>query len=433
MNTENISFITDCKLCCGCGACSGVCPQGCISMKKKNGMYLPKIDRGKCVDCGICLRVCPGRTHVYPEGEGIEVIKGEILASYNAWSRDPSVRHVSASGGVISTIVKVLTEQEEYDTAFLLDTYDYHEQLKTKPYHKDSLKDMERTDFPKSRYFPVSHENAIRHIKEHQDEKIILIGSSCALRGIRNVVKHFSLKEENCLYLGLFCDRVFNYNILDYYQEHISPDHIITSFHFKNKESGGWPGNMKFFFEDGSFEYRDKSERTKLKDYFMPERCLYCIDKLNVSADISLGDNYTGQNSSELGSNSVLIRTEKGRDIWNKVSSFLDAEKVDVNEILKAQYTEGRFNNYFYGKLKQKEVFRKTGVKVILNEGVKAEQDLYPYQDDRKNFLEMLRAGEVYPQDPKELERQIEKARKRKNGKRSLAKRMIGLIRRKIF
>lgn len=75
---------------------------------------------------------------------------------------------------------------------------------------------------------------------------------------------------------------------------------IYPNFNFKNKDSGGWPGNMKFYFSDGKCVFKNKSERVKIKDYFKPERCVYCVDKLNVFADISLGDNYTDQNSSSL-------------------------------------------------------------------------------------------------------------------------------------
>ena len=433
MQRGNISFITEWNLCCGCGVCTGICPQNCITTEKKHGMYLPRIDLNRCVKCNVCLQVCPGHTHIYPEGEGTDVIKGRVLAAYNAWSRNPSLRHTSASGGVITTIVKILMDQGKYDTVFLLDTYDYHDQLKTKPFHKGFLKEVENTNFPKSRYLPVSHENAVIYIKEHRNERIILIGSSCALRGLHNIIRHLGMPEENYLFLGLFCDRVFNYNVLEYYQDQSAPNQYITSFHFKNKESGGWPGNMKFYFKDGTFEYRDKTERTKLKDYFMPERCLYCIDKLNVTADISTGDNYTDQNSTELGSNSVIIRTEKGMEIWGKVLPFLDAEKVDIEKILKAQYIEGRFNNYYYGCLKEKEIFKETGFSTVLNEGVQNNQDLYPYKDFYKDYLEMLRAGELYSDNPSELQRQIEKAEKRKNKRRSFVKRAIGFVKRKIF
>ena len=57
-----------------------------------------------------------------------------------------------------------------------------------------------------------------------------------------------------------------------------------------------------------------------------------------------------------------------------------------------------------------------------------------PYDKDfYKDYLEMLRAGELYSDNPSELQRQIEKAEKRKNKRRSFVKRAIGFVKRKIF
>lgn len=75
----------------------------------------------------------------------------------------------------------------------------------------------------------------------------------------------------------------------------------LEKLHFKNKESGGWPGDMKFFPENAGSFYVPLGERARMKRYFMPERCLYCVDKLNVLGDISLGDNYTNTASSPPG------------------------------------------------------------------------------------------------------------------------------------
>ena len=39
--------------CVGCGVCSSVCTQGCISMEENNeGFLYPVIDIEKCINCG---------------------------------------------------------------------------------------------------------------------------------------------------------------------------------------------------------------------------------------------------------------------------------------------------------------------------------------------------------------------------------------------
>jgi hypothetical protein len=106
---------------------------------------------------------------------------------------------------------------------------------------------------------------------------------------------------------------------------------------------------MKFFPEKGETFYVPLAERAKAKAYFMPERCLYCVDKLNACADISLGDNYTGRDESPLGSNSVIVRTESGMTAWNAVKEFLEIRPVGIADIQNAQALDWRLNQLYYG------------------------------------------------------------------------------------
>ena len=45
--------------CCGCGACTAICPMSAITMEKsKEGFLYPIILAEKCVRCYKCLQVC---------------------------------------------------------------------------------------------------------------------------------------------------------------------------------------------------------------------------------------------------------------------------------------------------------------------------------------------------------------------------------------
>lgn len=435
--SQSVELTAKTGLCSSCGICKNICPKNCISIERIAGKYQPVVDTTKCVKCGICVKCCPGMGMNYEESEfsQLQAIYGKCLEMYNAWSRNETLRHVAASGGVVTTLVKTLLEEQVYDVAFCVDSYSYDKQLYTKPISKDDLlKDWNQSNIPKSRYLPVSHENAVEYIKTNVDKRIILIGTSCAIRGLRKVVSHLHLKQERFLMIGLFCDKVFNYNVNQYYSDRFADGKKIQALHFKNKESGGWPGNMKLFFQDGSSSYLDKNERAKVKDYFMPERCLYCVDKLNIEADISLGDNYTGKNSSVLGSNSVVIRTEQGLKAWNTVKSKMEFYSIDIESIRKAQYLDGRLNNLYYGDLKERQISKKYGIKVQLNKGIKLVDDPNDYEQAWRNNLAKLRAGEVYNKNPKELDRQIKLVQRRANSKslRGLCERVYYAIRRRI-
>lgn len=421
---KTVKKTTNARLCTGCGVCKGICPKNCIRWIQKAGLYQPEIDEGQCIGCGLCASACPGLGHAYEPTENAEAtVTGNYLFCCNAWSKDSQIRRISASGGVVTSMVAALLAQGAYDSVFCLDTYDYRQQLKTNRYTREEW--PPRTT-PKSRYLPVSHEQAIVYMKEHRQERIILIGTSCALRGILRTIELLNLKRDNYLLIGLFCDKVFNYHIIPYFEKAFCQGKPLENLHFKNKESGGWPGDMKLFPEAREPFYVPLRERGRMKEYFMPERCLYCVDKLNASADISLGDNYTGIHSSELGSNSVMIRTDRGMAAWEAAKSGLEFHPIAVEEIQKAQYLKGRLNNLYFGDLK-------TGQNgPNLNAGVPREETAEEFRRAWKNNLQKLSAGAAFDSNPMILEKQMHRDSKKPNPVIVFARRCYHFAKRKL-
>ena len=141
----------------------------------------------------------------------------------------------------------------------------------------------------------------------------------------------------------------------------------LSALHFKNKDSGGWPGNIKLFFEDGTYRFYVKSYRIEIKPYFKLERCLYCVDKLNLYADISLGDNYTGIDDSDLESNTVIIRTQRGKNVWNACLSALEVRNIEKKKIICSQLLSERMQNIEFANYKEKMIKKQTGKDLDIN------------------------------------------------------------------
>lgn len=425
---KTVASVAEIGLCCSCGICKGVCPKNCITFRRKDGMFLPVIDEAACVSCGLCTTLCPGLGHRYePAATAEETVTGPVQAAFNAWSRDPELRHVSASGGVVSTIIRELLASGMYDGAFCLDSYDYREQLKTRLYTAEDVAAWwNNSNAPKSRYLPVSHENALVYMKQNREARLILVGTSCALRGLLAAIGKLKLNRENYLLIGLFCDKVFNYNVLTYWQDKYCNGAVLTALHFKNKESGGWPGDMKFFPDGQEPFYVPLSDRAKAKAYFMPERCLYCVDKLNICADISLGDNYTGQDESALGSNSVIIRTGRGTAAWAVAEDHLEVRQIGIADIQKAQATDLRLDNLYFGDLRAAQL----GEHADWNRGVPREKEAADYRAAWNKSLEKLRSGAAYDTNPAALEKQIKKDNRKPNILFRLWRRCRGIVKR---
>lgn len=406
MKSKTVDFTAKSGLCCSCGICKSVCPRKCIEYKRESGMYIPVIDGSLCIKCGICTDVCPGLSHKYTDSDHIRSMTGESLLSFNAWSTDERLRHVSASAGCVSSLIVGLLKKRLYDCAVSVDTYDYSDRVKSVVFDLNGIEsEYSDSDYPKSRYLPVSHERAVEYILENRDKRVIFVGTSCAVRGLVNVIEKFKLDRDNYLLIGLFCDRVLNYNVYSYFSN-FADGRKIASLHFKNKDSGGWPGNIKLFFTDGTYKFVASSERMKVKEFFMPERCLYCLDKLNVCADISVGDNFTGEHTSEKGSNSVIVRTERGVSAWEAISDSVESYPVDVSKIGAVQALDIRFINEYYAELKQRNLDIDG---IYLNDKLIISDDPYEYKRVYRSNLSKIKLGKNFDKSPDKYTKRIKR------------------------
>lgn len=91
--------INDKRECCGCAACSAVCPKQCISMLEDNeGFLYPHVDTEMCTDCSLCEKVCPV-INVKPEEK-------KEQKAYIVQHKDEVILRESTSGGAFTAIAK---------------------------------------------------------------------------------------------------------------------------------------------------------------------------------------------------------------------------------------------------------------------------------------------------------------------------------------
>lgn len=392
MNSNTVDVVSSNNICISCGICKAVCPKNCIEYELNKGLYTPIIDEKICISCGICKNNCPSINNGYVATNSVEeMMEGNYLEVYNCWSKYDDIRHFAASSGVVTTMIKTLLEDNIYDIAFSVDTFNYENQLKTEGKNYNDYQNAINNKLPKSRYLPVSHEKTIKYITSNKDKKVIIVGTSCALQGVNNVISNYKLNRDNYLLIGLFCDKVFNYNISQYFEDEFADGNKLIQFHFKNKDSGGWPGNLKFYLSNGTEKFVSNVERGKVKIPFMPERCLYCVDKVNVSADISIGDNYTDKNYSEKGTNSLIIRTKRGKNAFYNSEKYLEYSEITMDDIVKAQVFKERGKNIGYSSIKENKIYNglllNNGIKGVINDDIVANYN---------NYIKVINSGANY-------------------------------------
>lgn len=99
---KNISELSHCY---GCSLCAVICPQQIITLcQDKEGFYQPVIEKNdECTACGLCSKVCAFIND--------EKWQNENIRSFASWSREPSVRKKSSSGGTGFEIARMLSRK----------------------------------------------------------------------------------------------------------------------------------------------------------------------------------------------------------------------------------------------------------------------------------------------------------------------------------
>ena len=404
---KNVEMITvKNNMCVSCGFCRAVCSSNCIEYELYMGKYIPRIIQDKCTECGICIEICPSlnvnfnsRRSCNETEETLNQYIGRFTKCFSAYSKNVETRINSVSGGCVTTLIQKLLDTEEYDVAFLVDSFNYLNFCETKAYRKnDNLKDT-----AKSRYIPISHESMVKYILEKREEKIIVVATSCAVHALNNVINKFKLSKEKILILGLFCDKVMNYNIFDYFEDYNKMGESLKNLVFRTKENSVWPGHLKLEYGNNKSVYLPSLERIILKDYFVIERCLYCIDKLNQFADISFGDCYSKKTKSEKGLNSVIIRSAQGSKVWEKVKDEISFTETEIDDIYEGQKIDLKRMNYIFSLIKDSE----TNLKIYKNLSFIKEIDELENRHEYEQAIEKLQIGEDYINNKKILAHEL--------------------------
>jgi coenzyme F420-reducing hydrogenase beta subunit/polysaccharide pyruvyl transferase WcaK-like protein len=350
MENSNVMKTRELDLCVSCEICSAVCPEDAIPMEYKFGQFLPKIDCEKCKKCGLCLELCPGIDIDSLRLSQKNIISdGSCLKSCTAYSNNFGIRKNSTSGGLITNLIIELIRNKEFDAAFVLD----FDKFDGKPARLKATNNInEILKAAKSKYVPASVYNIIKSVRRKEDKKFIIVGTPCQIYGIKKFIKKFNISEENLLFLGLFCEKTLNFNIIQYFEDiYGKSNEKLVKLEFRTKEKHGWPGNSKIHFNSGKELIIDRGIRIQLKRFFQLNRCLFCLDKLNRLADISFGDCYIEGKSDFLGKSNVIVKTRKGKEVFDKYSHLFTLERESIEKIRESQHLMDKKDNIEYVKI----------------------------------------------------------------------------------
>lgn len=316
-------------ICTGCGLCSSLCPQKCITMSAMGslGHLYPKIQQDRCINCGLCQKKCPA-LNLHEQHSPI--------TAFAAWSKDDIDYKSSTSGGAASILSQYVLSQKGvvYGCAMLPD-------IEVKHIRVDKCEDAQK--LKGSKYVQSDISGILRPLKRDVDSGCLtlFIGTPCQVAAVRSL---FKSQPENLLLVDLICHGVPSIETL---KKHVK--RVARYSHYDNVifRKGTYivvvvvDGRIVYSQPLGKPRYKDWYINTFFDGYTYRESCYKCPYACSQRiSDITIGDFWgLGKDipadalpTHPHGCSVIMPISEKGMNIVREVSSMMHMYERSVEE-----------------------------------------------------------------------------------------------------
>ena len=324
--------ITDKSQCCGCTACSSICPKNAIVMKQdEEGFVYPIIDKTKCIDCGLCDKVCPIKNAKKEDFE---------QKAYIVNNKNEEIRKDSTSGGAFTPIAEYILSKGGvvFGAAF-----DYN----FKVIHTYVEKKEELSRFRGSKYVQSYLGDTFKLVKEflNNDRMVCFSGTPCQIEGL----KSFLQKDyKKLITVDVMC--------------HAAPSPLVWKKYLKYQTSKmkGKKIEKVLFRDKSKYGYKystmtiktDKDEYSKgvetnpyLRAFFgdLSDRpsCYECKFKKQCHiSDFTIWDCFIVENfdknlDDDRGTSRILVNSQNGNTIFEEIKDNFNYVEVETEALVK--------------------------------------------------------------------------------------------------
>ena len=349
---DMMNDVVDAGSCCECGSCVLVCPHNVIEYIDNKPKQTAKasaefdfcgISEG--VGCDVCATVCPRlwpredhlRDALFKDDRPYEDIFGVYRHIFVARTKRPELKETVQDGGVVTALLSWAKSSGEIDGAIVSAVGPEDDPCFPSP--KVVTSESEIRASAGSWYTYCENNLALKEVKERDLKKVAFVGVPCQITPLRKMqymdpsflvtakkrakplarqrefLRGFS--DRISFSIGLFCTEVFTPELMT---ERIEkqmkiPLTEVSKFNVKDE--------LLIYKRDKTVETIPLSEA--MRDYQRPE-CQHCGDFSAEMADIACGG--VGTDTATI----VVIRTQRGEEIWRNFEAASDVESMPIGE-----------------------------------------------------------------------------------------------------
>ena len=310
--------------CTGCFACRAVCRENAISIRTdRQGRRLPEIDPEKCVGCDACRKVCPQRN---PSPLHLPM---ECYAARGSYFEGIEK---SSSGGISAILAASFADSGNVVCgSAVIDGKAEHKVIRA----KEDLPLLQGSKYVQSDISDVYDE--IRSCLS-QGKEVLFLGTPCQV----DAMNRFFGKNKNYWAVDIICHGV---PPMEYLKEHLA--RATEGGYYDRFRFRGSPDDFTLKIYDGEELLYSKSEIEDTYFYgFLNcltyrENCYSCsYAKGSRAGDLTIGDFWgldkeTLKNKYDGNISVVLVNTEKGRELFERIRPQLVCEQRETAEAVR--------------------------------------------------------------------------------------------------